>query len=180
MPEELLVLKASRRRVRRLVIREDPEGDQFGSGFVEVNPNSKIPALLTAAALSPGGCSSRRHPHSPGRKVRGLPAWGRRTRPGSALLAVLADGQRPFLGGGFGALLRTRQKRSNTPSTATPCSQGQLDVFDRQLAVHPYAGRQMNTPSLTWPSGLGTAPWCWDRSTAIRRSSLRTSTRMCM
>ena len=38
------------------------DGEQFGSGFVEVNPNSKIPALLDRSAprtaKSRSGCSS--------------------------------------------------------------------------------------------------------------------------
>ena len=29
------------------------EGDQFGSGFVSVNPNSKIPAMLDVSTATP-------------------------------------------------------------------------------------------------------------------------------
>ena len=32
------------------------EGQQFGSGFVEINPNSKIPALLDLSTPTPTGC----------------------------------------------------------------------------------------------------------------------------
>jgi len=34
------------------------DGDQFGRGFVAINPNSKIPALVTAAGPSPCASSS--------------------------------------------------------------------------------------------------------------------------
>ena len=56
------------------------EGDQFGSGFVELNPNSKIPALLDRT--DPGQAAARVRervdPALPGREVRRLPA----DRPG--------------------------------------------------------------------------------------------------
>lgn len=34
------------------------EGDQFGSGFVEVNPNSKIPAMMDTVSPRPSVCSN--------------------------------------------------------------------------------------------------------------------------
>ena len=45
MLEELLALKMSGAEYDAWLIRIT-EGDQFGSGFVAVNPNSKIPALM--------------------------------------------------------------------------------------------------------------------------------------
>jgi GST-like protein len=70
------------------------EGAQFGSGFVEVNPNSKIPALMDRSGPEPIRVfESGAILHVPGRKVRRLPAHG----PGPArrvpVVVVLADGQ---------------------------------------------------------------------------------------
>ncbi|MGA9335368.1 MAG: glutathione-dependent disulfide-bond oxidoreductase, partial [Rudaea sp.] len=45
MLEELLALGYAGAEYDAWLIRID-EGDQFGSGFVKVNPNSKIPALM--------------------------------------------------------------------------------------------------------------------------------------
>src|SRR5258708_22552064 len=52
MLEELLALKMSGAEYDAWLIRIT-EGDQFGSGFVAVNPNSKIPALLDLSGPSP-------------------------------------------------------------------------------------------------------------------------------
>src|SRR5829696_8162997 len=52
MLEELLELGHSGAEYDAWLIRIS-EGDQFSSGFVEVNPNSKIPALLDRSGLDP-------------------------------------------------------------------------------------------------------------------------------
>jgi GST-like protein len=52
MLEELLELGISGAEYDAWLIRID-QGDQFGSGFVEINPNSKIPALLDHSGASP-------------------------------------------------------------------------------------------------------------------------------
>ena len=52
MLEELLALGHSGAEYDAWLIRIS-EGDQFGSGFVEVNPNSKIPALMDHSGLTP-------------------------------------------------------------------------------------------------------------------------------
>ncbi len=52
MLEELLALKMSGAEYDAWLIRIT-EGDQFGSGFVAVNPNSKIPALLDLSGPKP-------------------------------------------------------------------------------------------------------------------------------
>ena len=83
------------------------EGDQFGSGFVELNPNSKIPALLDRqrSGKAAAGFRERVDPALPRREVRRLPAQGPGGADRGAELAVLADGigavprrrLRPFL-----------------------------------------------------------------------------------
>ena len=57
MLEELLALGHRGAEYDAWLIRIN-EGDQFGSGFVALNPNSKIPACSTAAGRSRSGCSS--------------------------------------------------------------------------------------------------------------------------
>ena len=52
MLEELLALKMSGAEYDAWLIRIN-EGDQFGSGFVAVNPNSKIPALMDRGGPKP-------------------------------------------------------------------------------------------------------------------------------
>lgn len=58
MLEELLALGHAGAEYDAWPIRIG-EGEQFGSGFVEVNPNSKIPALMDHSTTPPTGCSSR-------------------------------------------------------------------------------------------------------------------------
>lgn len=50
--EELLALGHSGAEYDAWLIRTD-EGEQFGSGFVQINPNSKIPALLDVSGKEP-------------------------------------------------------------------------------------------------------------------------------
>ena len=50
--EELLALGVTDAEYDAFIIRIN-EGDQFSSGFVDVNPNSKIPALLDNSATPP-------------------------------------------------------------------------------------------------------------------------------
>src|SRR6188474_1568051 len=52
MLEELLALGHGGAEYDAWLIRIN-EGEQFGSGFVEVNPNSKIPALLDRSGPTP-------------------------------------------------------------------------------------------------------------------------------
>ncbi|MFX6819294.1 glutathione-dependent disulfide-bond oxidoreductase, partial [Acinetobacter baumannii] len=52
MLEELLALGHSGAEYDAWLIKIS-EGDQFGSGFVAVNPNSKIPALIDRSGAAP-------------------------------------------------------------------------------------------------------------------------------
>lgn len=116
------------------------EGDQFGSGFVEINPNSKIPALVD---------------HSTPKPVRVFES--------GAILLYLAEkfgrflpsehaeraeclcwlfwqmGSAPYLGGGFGHFY------AYAPEKIEYCIdryamevKRQLDVLDKRLADRPY------------------------------------------
>ena len=93
MFEELLAAGHSGAEYDAWLIKID--GNQFGSGFVAVNPNSKIPALMDRSGpTADPAVRVRRDPGASGRKVRRLPA-GRRGGAGRMpVVAVLADGQR--------------------------------------------------------------------------------------
>ncbi len=82
------------------------KGDQFGSGFVEINPNSKIPALVItslSAAVSLFACSNPVRSSSIWRKnsVPSLPT-DLRGRAEALNWLFWQMGSAPFVGGGFG------------------------------------------------------------------------------
>ena len=112
------------------------EGDQFGSGFVDINPNSKIPAMMD---------------HSGDKPVRLFES--------ASIMLYLADkfgalvpsdpvkraetmnwlfwqmGSAPYLGGGFGHFYAYAPEKYEYPiNRFTMETKRQLDVLDRQLA----------------------------------------------
>ena len=102
MLEELLSLGYSGAEYDAWLIRIG-DGDQFGSGFVAVNPNSKIPALVDRSGPTPIRVfeSGAILMHLAEKFGAFLPAEGRQARR-VPVMAVLADGQRAVSGGGFG------------------------------------------------------------------------------
>ena len=85
------------------------EGDQFGSGFVAINPNSKIPALVDRSGAKPIRIfESWGDPASPRREVRRLSADRDRSARRMLLLAVLADGKHALCWRRLRAFLRLR------------------------------------------------------------------------
>jgi len=78
------------------------KGDQFGSGFVEVNPNSKIPALLDRSATPPVRVfeSASILVYLAEKFSAFLPSGAGRAECRSWLFWQV--GSAPFLGGGFG------------------------------------------------------------------------------
>ncbi|MGX9352062.1 glutathione-dependent disulfide-bond oxidoreductase [Shimia sp. W99] len=115
------------------------EGEQFGSGFVNVNPNSKIPALMD---------------HSGDKPVRVFES--------AAILMHLAEkfdaflgpkenraemlswlfwqmGSAPYLGGGFGHFYAYAPEKWEYPINRFAMeTKRQLDVLDRQLADNAF------------------------------------------
>ena len=155
MLEELLALGHSGAEYDAWLIRIT-EGDQFGSGFVEVNPNSKIPALMD---------------HSGPQPVRIFESV--------AILMYLAEkfgaflpteaakraeclswlfwqmGSAPYLGGGFGHFYAYAPfKIEYAIDRFTMEVKRQLDVLDRRLAESEYlAGDDYTIPDIAvWPS----------------------------
>ncbi|WP_111494070.1 glutathione-dependent disulfide-bond oxidoreductase [Marinobacter bohaiensis] len=131
------------------------EGDQFGSGFVDANPNSKIPALVDHSMAPP-----------------------LRVFESGSILLYLADkfgafipedvagrteclswlfwqmGSAPLLGGGFGHFYAYAPEKLEYPiNRYTMEVKRQLDVLDRQLAKHTYiAGEEYTIADMAiWP-----------------------------
>jgi len=131
------------------------DGDQFSSGFVDINPNSKIPALLDVST----------NPET-------------RVFESASILFYLAEkfgaflpkdpagrtetmnwlfwqmGSAPYLGGGFGHFyVYADQKIEYAIDRFTMEAKRQLDVLDRQLAERPYiAGNDYTIADMAiWP-----------------------------
>ena len=131
------------------------DGDQFGSGFVAMNPNSKIPALMDRSATPP-----------------------RRVFESGSILLYLAEkfgaflprdpaartealnwlfwqmGSAPYLGGGFGHFYAYAPVRIEYAiDRFTMEVKRQLDVLDRHLADHRFmAGEEYSIADMAiWP-----------------------------
>ncbi len=120
MLEELLALGHGGAEYDAWLIRIG-EGDQFGSGFVAVNPNSKIPALLDRSGPAPIRVfESGLDPGLPGGEVRRLFA----DRPAPAPNACPGCSGRwaahPTSAAGSATSTPTHRRRSSTRSTASP------------------------------------------------------------
>lgn len=139
MFEELLERGFEQAEYDAWLIRID-EGSQFSSGFVDINPNSKIPALLD-------------HSTDPATRI---------FESGSILLYLAEKfgaflpqdhharteclnwlfwqmGSAPYLGGGFGHFYRYAPERYEYPiNRFTMEIKRQLDLLDRRLAEHEF------------------------------------------
>ena len=139
MLEELLALGHQGAEYNAHLIKIG-DGEQFGSGFVEVNPNSKIPALMDHSTATPT-----------------------RVFESGAILMYLAEkfdaflptepsaraeclswlfwqmGSAPYLGGGFGHFyVYAPEKFEYAIDRFTMETKRQLDVLDKQLANNQY------------------------------------------
>ena len=139
MLEELLALGFTGAEYDAWLIRIH-DGEQFGSGFVDVNPNSKIPALMDHSTATPT-----------------------RVFESGAILLYLAEkfgallpadpvnkaeclswlfwqmGSAPYLGGGFGHFYNyAPEKIEYAINRFTMETKRQLDVLDRHLADNRY------------------------------------------
>lgn len=129
------------------------EGDQFGSGFVALNPNSKIPALFdttTDIRLFESGSILLYLAEKYGAFIPAEPA--RRTETLSWLFWQV--GSAPYLGGGFGHFYNYAPEKLEYPiNRFTMEAKRQLDVLDKQLAKHQYiAGDEYTIADMAiWP-----------------------------
>ncbi|MGI4953245.1 MAG: glutathione-dependent disulfide-bond oxidoreductase [Janthinobacterium lividum] len=118
------------------------DGDQFGSGFVAVNPNSKIPALMDHRGPTPirvfesgailvhlAETFSAFLPTEPAARAECL-SW---------LFWQMGAG--PYLGGGFGHFYAYAPSKMQYPIDRFAMeAKRQLDVLDRRLAESEYLG----------------------------------------
>ncbi|OEY67662.1 glutathione-dependent disulfide-bond oxidoreductase [Marinobacter sp. X15-166B] len=131
------------------------EGEQFSSGFVGVNPNSKIPALLDcsvapATRVFESGSILLYLAEKFGEFLPTEPA--RRAQAMNWLFWQV--GSAPFLGGGFGHFYAYAPEKYEYPiNRYTMEVKRQLDVLDRQLADHPFiAGNDYSIADMAiWP-----------------------------
>ncbi len=140
-------------------------GDQFGSGFVDVNPNSKIPAMADHSVTPP-----------------------LRIFESGAILLYLADrfgalipkdhtgrtetlswlfwqmGSAPYLGGGFGHFYAYAPYKMEYPINRFAMeTKRQLDVLERQLAAHKFiAGEEYTIADI--------AIWAWYGNLVLGRA----------
>ncbi|WP_166263481.1 glutathione-dependent disulfide-bond oxidoreductase [Marinobacter caseinilyticus] len=131
------------------------DGDQFGSGFVSVNPNSKIPALLDQSetpALRVFESGSILLYLAEKFKAFLPTDLAARTECLSWLFWQM--GSAPMLGGGFGHFYAYAPEKYEYPiNRYTMEVKRQLDVLDRQLADNQYiAGDEYTIADMAiWP-----------------------------
>ena len=137
--EELLALGREGAEYDAWLIRIN-EGDQFGSGFVAVNPNSKIPALLDRSGPSPVRVfeSGAILVHLAEKFGAFLPtAASERAECLSWLFWQV--GSAPYLGGGFGHFYAyAPAKNEYAIDRFAMETKRQLDVLDRRLSGSRY------------------------------------------
>jgi len=152
--EELLALGHTAAEYDAWLIRIS-EGDQFGSGFVAVNPNSKIPALLDRSGPEPIRVFESGSillylaekfgaflPRDPARRAETL-SW-----------LFWQMGSAPYLGGGFGHFyVYAPVKIEYAIDRFTMEAKRQLDVLDKLLAQRRYiAGDEYTIADIAiWP-----------------------------
>jgi GST-like protein len=154
MLEELLALGHAGAEYDAWLIRIN-DGHQFGSGFVQVNPNSKIPALLDRSGAEPirvfesgaillylaekfGAFLPREHA----------------TRTEALSWLFWQMGSAPYLGGGFGHFyVYAPVKIEYAIDRFTMETKRQLDVLDQRLAANAWlAGNEYSIADIAvWP-----------------------------
>ncbi len=133
MLEELLAAGHSGAEYDAWLIRIG-EGDQFSSGFVEVNPNSKIPALMDRSGPEPVRVfeSGAILLHLAEKFDAFIPHGAARAECLSWLFWQM--GAAPYLGGGFGHFYAYAPEKWEYPINRYAMEvKRQLDVLDRNL-----------------------------------------------
>lgn len=131
------------------------QGDQFGSGFVDINPNSKIPALLDRSTPEPTRVfESGAILLYLARKFDALLPRRHQAQTEALNWLFWQMGAAPYLGGGFGhfylyAPLRIKYAIDRFAMEV----KRQFDVLDRHLANHRFfAGNEYSIADIAiWP-----------------------------
>ena len=154
MLEELLALGHNGAEYNAWLIRID-EGDQFGSGFVAVNPNSKIPALMDRSGARPVRVfESGAILLYLAEKFGALLPTDHATRTECLSWLFWQMGSAPFLGGGFGHFYAYAPLKIEYAIDRYAMEvKRQLDVLDRHLCEHAYlAGTDYSIADIAvWP-----------------------------
>ncbi|OYU57450.1 MAG: glutathione-dependent disulfide-bond oxidoreductase [Bradyrhizobium sp. PARBB1] len=159
MLEELLALGHSGAEYDAWLIKIS-EGDQFGSGFVAVNPNSKIPALIDRSGAAPirvfesGSILLYLAEKFDAFLPKDLP-----TRTETLNWLFWQMGSAPYLGGGFGHFYAYAPSKIEYAIDRFAMEvKRQLDVLDRRLADSDYlAGQEYTIADIAvfpWYGGL--------------------------
>ena len=130
-------------------------GDQFGSGFVSVNPNSKIPALMDRSGATPIRIfeSGAILMHLAEKFGAFLPTDAK-TRAECLSWLFWQMGSAPFLGGGFGHFYAYAPEKIEYAIDRYAMEvKRQLDVLDRRLVDNEYlAGHDYTIADIAvWP-----------------------------
>ncbi len=152
--EELLALGHSGAEYDAWLIKIG-DGDQFGSGFVGVNPNSKIPALQDRSGATPirvfeSGAILQYLAEKFGEFFPTEPA----ARAECLSWLFWQMGSAPYLGGGFGHFYAyAPSKMEYAINRFAMETKRQLDVLDQRLAVSEYiAGDEYTIADIAiWP-----------------------------
>jgi GST-like protein len=153
MLEELLAVGHSGAEYDAWLIKID--GNQFGSGFVAVNPNSKIPALMDRSGPAPIRVfeSGAILVHLAEKFGAFLPSGGQ-ARAECLSWLFWQMGSAPFLGGGFGHFYAYAPTKIEYAIDRYAMEvKRQLDVLDRRLADNEYlAGHDYTIADIAvWP-----------------------------
>jgi GST-like protein len=154
MLEELLAAGHAGAEYDAWLIRIN-DGDQFGSGFVGANPNSKIPALVDRSGPEPVRVfeSGAILMHLAEKFGAFLPSAGA-ARAECLSWLFWQMGSAPYLGGGFGHFYAYAPEKFEYPIDRFAMEvKRQLDVLDRRLADQEYLGGDSYTIAdiATWP-----------------------------
>lgn len=154
MLEELLALGIKEAEYDAYLINIG-ESDQFSSGFVGLNPNSKIPALADKSGNEPINVfeSASILVHLAEKFGQFLPKSGSQ-RSQTFNWLFWAQGSAPFLGGGFGHFYAYADEKQEYPINRFAMeAKRQLDVLDKQLSKNTYvSGEEFTIADMAiWP-----------------------------
>jgi len=131
------------------------EGDQFSSGFVEANPNSKIPALMDHSTdPATRVFESASILHYLAEKFGAFIPEDHKSKTECINWLFWQMGSAPYLGGGFGHFYAYAPEKWEYPINRFAMEvKRQLDVLDRHLAENAYmAGEEYSIADMAiWP-----------------------------
>ena len=131
------------------------EGDQFGSDFVDINPNSKIPALMDHSTTPPTRIfESGAILQYLGEKFDAFIPNDLKAKTECRNWLFWQMGSAPYLGGGFGHFYSYAPSKMQYPiDRFTMETKRQLDVLNRHLSDNEYmAGSEYSIADIAiWP-----------------------------